>query len=119
MAFFSNSSDGDVLQRQCDVCQLGELDCPVLAIQMLHNYNQLDKNETRLREVMNLLVNEKGICKVHLLLVGEKCEVSGCTNQVWGEGWVEVRDQFTGEPTGLIQRRRLCEAHKHLFKGSK
>jgi hypothetical protein len=55
-----------------------------------------------------------------VLLLGpevERCEVSGCEAAVKYEGWYRALDPFTGEPTGLIQRRRVCKEHTTLLIG--
>ena len=44
------------------------------------------------------------------------CEVDGCHNVAEWRGWHKVKD-FTGNPTGLIQRRLVCDEHKHLLNG--
>lgn len=38
--------------------------CPVETVQLLYNYDQCDKGQEKLREAMNLLIDEKGICQV-------------------------------------------------------
>lgn len=64
MAYFSNSSDGEVLDMQCCRCPLGGGGCPVKGIQMLYNYDQLDDGQEKLREAMDMLVDDQGICQV-------------------------------------------------------
>ena len=48
--------------------------------------------------------------------VENECEVSGCHEPSEWEGWWRAIGPF-GLPTGLIQRRRVCEAHKILLIG--
>jgi len=64
MAYFSNSSEGEVLDSQCAGCLLGspEASCPVKAIHWIYNYDQCS-NE-KLREAMEMLVDKQGICQV-------------------------------------------------------
>lgn len=67
MAYFSNGSEGEILDNQCDECHLSyEAPCPVLLVQQLFNYRQLDENgeETMVSEAMNNLIDEEGICKM-------------------------------------------------------
>ena len=44
------------------------------------------------------------------------CEVDNCTNLAEWEGWYKVRD-FSGNTTGLMQKRCVCEEHKCLLEG--
>lgn len=44
------------------------------------------------------------------------CEVPGCKEEAEWEGWYRVVD-FTGNPTGLIQKRMVCELHKFYLIG--
>lgn len=66
IAYFSNSTDGDVLDQQCASCPLGDEMCPILAVQLAHNYDQIGND--KLKAAMNLLVNEKGVCQLKPLL---------------------------------------------------
>lgn len=76
MAYFSNGTEGEKLDQQCDECPLGQGPCPVFLVQMLHNYDQCD-NE-KLKAAMNLLIDERGICQVRpqLLRAGVKAPES-------------------------------------------
>ena len=44
------------------------------------------------------------------------CEVSGCRNHAAYEGWWQVTD-FSGNKTGMVQKRKVCEKHKTLLIG--
>jgi predicted amidophosphoribosyltransferase len=48
----------------------------------------------------------------------EYCEVQGCENEAEWEGWYRAVD-FTGNTTGLIQIRKVCQEHKSLLIGGK
>jgi hypothetical protein len=61
MAYFSNGSEGEILEDQCQECILGLGGCPTYGVQFNFNYDQMS-NE-KLKEAMNMLVNEKGICQ--------------------------------------------------------
>jgi hypothetical protein len=74
MAYFSNGSEGEILEAQCEVCPLGEQPCPIMAVQLLHNYDQVGND--KLRAAMNLLVDERGICQLRPLLVGPAKDVA-------------------------------------------
>lgn len=69
MAYFSNSSEGAHLEEQCAKCPLGNKCCPVYLMQLTYNYDQCS-NE-KLKEAMNLLINERGDCQMRPLLQGE------------------------------------------------
>lgn len=69
MAYFPNGSSGEVLDRQCWECPLGESACPVLAVQMIYNYDQLNNGQEKLREAVTMLVNNDGICQVRKLML--------------------------------------------------
>ena len=45
----------------------------------------------------------------------QRCEVQGCKAAAEWEGWWRARDPLTGEPTGLIQRRAVCDEHRWLL----
>jgi len=67
MAYFSNGSEGMVLDEQCAKCPVAnDACCPILRVQMTYNYKQLDSNseETLASEVMNCLVDENGACQM-------------------------------------------------------
>ena len=66
MAYFANSSEGDVLEEQCADCPLGRLVCPVASIQSMFNYDQC--GQPMLEDAMSMLVDNKGICQVKLLI---------------------------------------------------
>lgn len=67
MAYFPNGTSGEMLDDQCDECPLGKAACPIFLVQMLHNYDQCS-NE-KLKDAMNLLINEKGICQMRPMLL--------------------------------------------------
>lgn len=69
MAYFANSSEGEVLDQQCAECVLGTAQCPTALIQALYNYDQCDN--IGLMEVMNILVSKQGICQTRKQLMEE------------------------------------------------
>lgn len=79
MAYFSNSTDSDVLDMQCGNCPLGKGVCPVLQIQMLYNYDQLDVGQEKLRTAMSLLISNNGICQVREVLYESRDDHSRTT----------------------------------------
>jgi hypothetical protein len=76
MVYFPNGSSGEVLDDQCERCPLGDHDreccCPVLSIQLLYNYDQLNDGQEKLRHAMSMLVDDKGICQVYKQLMENK-----------------------------------------------
>ncbi len=70
MAYFSNSTDGDRLQQQCDTCIAGREGacCPVRIVQDLYNYDQLDKGQEKLKEAMEVLIDKEGICQMRPII---------------------------------------------------
>ena len=66
MAYFANSTEGEVLERQCAECPYGEEPCPVALVQLTYNYDQNQNKE--LEQAMEILVDEEGICQMKLLL---------------------------------------------------
>ena len=61
MAYFSNSSDGGVLDAQCGEC-LPYDQCPVAFVQMMYNYDQIGNDQ--LKECLTALVDENGACQM-------------------------------------------------------
>ena len=37
MAYFANSTEGDVFYEQCAICKYGEEPCPIRFIQLIYN----------------------------------------------------------------------------------
>lgn len=83
MAYFSNGSEGAYLYNQCLDCihYVEDLGCPVALVQMLYNYDQMKEGNEKLREAMNLLINENGQCLMkpviekyfeHIILFGKE-----------------------------------------------
>ena len=67
MAYFSNSTEGDILDQQCDDCIVpDDAPCPVLLAQIMYNYDQIE-NE-KLEKCLNLLVNKAGECQMKKVL---------------------------------------------------
>ena len=64
MAYFSNSTEGMVLDSQCDECihEDPEAGCPVAFIQM--NYNYIQVGNTNLEQILLALVDKNGCCQM-------------------------------------------------------
>ena len=71
MAYFSNGTEGEILDEQCAECSVADdAPCPVLWVQTTYNYSQIDKDgePTLLSEAINCLVDEKGQCKMKVII---------------------------------------------------
>ena len=66
MVYFSNGTEGDILDSQCSECKLWNESCPIIIVQLEYNYGQVG-NELA-RKIMNELVNEKGMCMLKPML---------------------------------------------------
>jgi hypothetical protein len=60
MAYFSNGSEGALLDEQCSRCKYGALPCPIYFVQTEYNYDAV-KNEVA-SEILNYLVKNDGTC---------------------------------------------------------
>lgn len=54
--------------------------------------------------------------KVYDVPIEEQCEMIGCYDWAIYEAWFRVTD-FSGTPTGIIQRYKVCEEHIKLSIG--
>lgn len=71
MAYFSNGAEGEVLEDQCIGCLHGEdltIFCPISAVQTNFNYRQADKGQGALRQALNMLIDQDGICQMKPLI---------------------------------------------------
>jgi len=66
MAYFANSSEGYILDEQCDECihKDPEVMCPVSYVQHEFNYSQHNKGNEDLVKALNMLIDEDGQCKM-------------------------------------------------------
>ncbi len=70
MAYFSNSSEGEIFDEQCYNCIFGDEPCEVALMQLTYNYDQFTNGKpNKLAEIMNLFVDKKGICKLRERLI--------------------------------------------------
>jgi len=99
MAYFSNSSDGFVLDEQCSDCihEDPEAGCPVALAHFLLNYDQV--GNTDLTKCLNMLVDDKrGECKMKPLIEKyykkiplESKETSTENVQYLGPEWAPIK----------------------------
>lgn len=69
MAYFPNGSSGEVLDAQCLDCLIpDDWPCPILMAQQWYNYDQCEDSQEKLRDCLNGLVSEKGICQMKTLI---------------------------------------------------
>lgn len=73
MAYFPNGSSGEHLDAQSMTCPVGadpDAPCPVLLVQLTYNYEQHD--HPKLKDAMNLLINEAGNCQMRKVMLDAK-----------------------------------------------
>ena len=70
MAYFSNGTEGMVLDEQCAECPIpDDAPCPILWVQITYNYEQIKNGkETIVSDVLNCLVDKDGDCKMKPIL---------------------------------------------------
>ena len=66
MAYFSNSSEGAILDNQCGNCKYGQKKCPIALVQMMYNYDAAN-NETA-TEILEELVSSETGCRMYDLI---------------------------------------------------
>lgn len=75
MGYFANSTEGDVLDQQCESCPLGRGCCPIRSVQILFNYDQHRTGNDDIRIALNMLIDEDNRCKLRPLVIGGKDEM--------------------------------------------
>jgi hypothetical protein len=85
MAYFSNGTEGMVLDNQCSECIYGEEPCPIALMQLEFNYEQI--GNTLARRIMDTLIDEKGICQMKKLIDAMPNQTQENKNQldIWNE----------------------------------
>ena len=70
MAYFSNGTEGMILDDQCSECLHADPDvgCPISLLQMNFNYEQNKTGNEKLEEAMNYLINKDGVCQMKPLI---------------------------------------------------
>lgn len=70
MAYFANSTEGSILDKQCAECIIpDDAPCPILSAQMTYNYDQCRDGQENLRDCLNMLVSDDGgICLMKQIL---------------------------------------------------
>ncbi len=68
MAYFPNSTEGEILERQCEECLHDDEDilCPIYNAQASHNYGQCDNKA--LEGCLEILVSKEGDCQMKPLI---------------------------------------------------
>lgn len=84
MAYFSNGSEGEYLESQCEECLHAnpESCCPIAAVQVLYNYDQLEEGQEKLRAAMNLLIDKHGNCQMRKQIVANLDALNAHRNTV-------------------------------------
>jgi Fe-S-cluster-containing hydrogenase component 2 len=62
MAYFSNGTEGIVLDDQCSRCKLGDKACPIYGVQMSYNYDAVNNDVAT--NILNELVDDDGNCQM-------------------------------------------------------
>ena len=65
MAYFSNSTEGEVFDLQCSKCKYGEEPCPIAFVQNIYNYDAC--NNKTAREILDALVMDDGTCVMYMV----------------------------------------------------
>ena len=60
MAYFSNSSEGDLFEKECSSCKYGLEACPIALVQMEYNYDAC--NNKTATDILEALVKNDGTC---------------------------------------------------------
>jgi len=70
MAYFSNGTEGMILDAQCIDCIHADPNacCPIASIHWTYNYTQCDEGQANLKDAMNTLVSEDGTCNMKRLI---------------------------------------------------
>jgi len=72
MAYFANGTEGMVLDEQCEECHIPyDAPCPLLAVQMMYNYDQNKEGNEDLEAAMDMLISNKKGCMMKAIL--DKC----------------------------------------------
>lgn len=77
MAYFSNGTEGEILDDQCMKCPFGNQACPVYEVQTFYNYKQMNSGNKDLKDAMEMLINEPGICRMRVLLESNLMKIAG------------------------------------------
>lgn len=65
MAYFSNSSEGDVFIAQCAKCKYGKSPCPIALVQTEYNYDAV--NNSVATAILDTLIRKDGTCSVWIM----------------------------------------------------
>jgi hypothetical protein len=60
MAYFNNTTEGELFQEQCNKCKYGERNCPIAYVQLEYHADAVN-NETA-TEILDALVKDDGTC---------------------------------------------------------
>ena len=76
-AYFSNGSEGSILDGQCFNCPVGsdpDQPCPVLSVQAEWNYKQFNKHgkKNEIAKILDQLVDYKGTCLMRKAILDAK-----------------------------------------------
>lgn len=63
MAYFSNGTDGECFDVQCNKCKYGQEACPIAWVQLDFNYEA--SNNKVARAILDHLVSDEGECSMY------------------------------------------------------
>lgn len=66
MAYFSNGTEGEAFDNQCNKCKYGEECCPIAGLQLAYNYDAVGNKLAR--TMLDELVKDNGECTVFTLM---------------------------------------------------
>jgi hypothetical protein len=72
MAYYSNGSEGMVLDDQCGKCKYGQAPCPIAWVQTNYNYDQCNDKSGTATKILNDLVKPNGTCTMRELIYSHK-----------------------------------------------
>lgn len=76
MAYFSNATEGAILDAQCPNCPGGP-QCPVALVQLIYNYDQVTAGNEKLREAISLLISDDGMCNMRASIIDNARQIVG------------------------------------------
>jgi hypothetical protein len=93
MAYFANGSEGMVFDAQCSECKYGQEPCPIAIAQCMFNYKQVGNKLAE--EIMNTLVDKKGICQMKKVMDEMPNEKEENVNQInmWEKDVAELNKE--------------------------
>lgn len=64
MAYYSNSTEGEILDNQCSDCKFGDKPCPIAAAQLIFNYDSVGNDIAE--KILNTIVSDSKGCMMFI-----------------------------------------------------